>query len=64
MLNFPAPPYDPFMVVNQDRSMEVHLPGNSATDLGNNGTPIVTGVNKDIDGDYQNEMQVCHGQLM
>lgn len=44
-------PFDPFIVVNGDRQMEIHLIGNDPTDLGN-ATPTVTGANADVDGDY------------
>lgn len=51
--SLPGAPWDPFIVVNGDRSMEIHLPGKSPTDLGN-ATPTVAGAsNVDTDGDYR-----------
>ncbi len=44
-------PFNPFIVVDGVREMEIHLPGNGTTDLGN-ATPTVTGTNADADGNY------------
>jgi len=44
-------PFDPFLVINGNREMEVHLIGEDVTDLGN-ATPQVTGGNADTDGNY------------
>ena len=62
--HYPTAPFKPFLIVNQQREMEVHLAGNTPTDLGN-ATPTVIGANKDVDGDYQNdENWTCHGRSM
>ena len=44
-------PFDPFIVANNVREMEIHLMGNDPTDLGN-ATPTVSGNNADPDGNY------------
>lgn len=44
-------PFDPFIVANNVREMEIHLVGNDPTDLGN-ATPTVEGNNADPDGNY------------
>ena len=44
-------PFNPFLVVNGEREMEIHLAGSAPTDLGNN-LPSVTGNNVDRNGDY------------
>jgi len=44
-------PFNPFLVVNGEREIEIHLAGDSPTDLGNN-LPSVVGNNADTDGDY------------
>lgn len=49
-----AAPFEPFLVINQNRERELHLPGNTPTQLGN-ATPNVTGVNEDTDGNYLTE---------
>ncbi|RNC89396.1 MAG: LruC domain-containing protein [Allomuricauda sp.] len=47
-------PFNPFLVVNGEREIEIHLVGDSPTDLGNN-QPSVTGNNGDSDGNYATE---------
>lgn len=44
-------PFNPFLVVNGEREIEIHLAGDSPTSLGNN-LPTVEGNNVDGDGDY------------
>ncbi len=44
-------PFKPFLVVDGEREMEIHLAGNTPTALGNN-LPSVSGNNRDSDGDY------------
>lgn len=44
-------PFNPFIIINQERSKEVHLPLMSRTNLGAN-TTINQGINSDIDGDF------------
>ena len=60
MVNFSNPipegqlgngPFNPFLVVNGEREMEIHLAGSAPTSLGNN-APLVAGNNMDRDGDY------------
>lgn len=49
--NLGTAPFNPFMIINKVREMEVHLPFMDPTSLGFN-TPEVNGVNYDVDGDY------------
>ncbi|NAS30970.1 LruC domain-containing protein [Flavobacteriaceae bacterium R38] len=44
-------PFNPFIVVDGSREMEIHLLGKNPTNLGNS-TPQVTGNNADTDGNY------------
>lgn len=44
-------PFNPFIVANRNRNIEIHLPNKSVTDLGTEGNNI-TGVNSDPDGNY------------
>ena len=44
-------PFNPFIIINAERSKEVHLPGKSTTTLGNS-IIEVEGTNDDYDGDY------------
>ncbi len=44
-------PFDPFLVIDGTREMEVHLIGQDVTDLGN-ATPTVSGSNADPDGNF------------
>lgn len=47
-------PFNPFLIVDKDRSKEIHLPNRFRTTLGVNDTSV-EGVNRDIDGNYQTE---------
>jgi len=51
LVNIGTAPFDPFLIINGNREMEVHLIGEDPTDLGNS-TPQVTGSNADPDGNY------------
>jgi LruC domain-containing protein len=44
-------PFNPFIIINKDRSKEVHLPYRSLTDLGS-GESFVEGHNADPDGNF------------
>jgi LruC domain-containing protein len=44
-------PFNPFIIVNKNREMEVHLPKANITSLGKNSFNV-SGVNKDPDGDF------------
>lgn len=44
-------PFNPFIIINQDRQKEVHLPNMSRTSLGSNVT-ISDGINSDPDGNF------------
>ncbi len=44
-------PFKPFLVVDGEREVEIHLAGNTPTVLGNN-LPEVSGNNRDSDGNY------------
>lgn len=47
-------PFNPFLIVNQNREHEIHLPNQQATSLGN--TSInVSATNADLDGDYRTD---------
>jgi LruC domain-containing protein len=45
-------PFNAFMIINEDREKEVHLPSKSPTTLGNNLLQVEEGYPKDLDGDY------------
>ncbi len=47
-------PFNPFLIVNGDRSKEIHLPNRFRTTLGVNDASV-EGVNRDTDGNYQTE---------
>lgn len=47
-------PFNPFLIVDKDRSKEIHLPNRFRTSLGANDT-TVEGINRDIDGNYQTD---------
>jgi LruC domain-containing protein len=44
-------PFNPFIVANKNRNIEVHLPNKNVTTLGTVGQNI-PGVNRDTDGNY------------
>ncbi|TAI49516.1 LruC domain-containing protein [Flagellimonas allohymeniacidonis] len=45
-------PFNPFLIVDEDRGKEIHLPNRFRTSLGINDTEV-EGVNQDEDGNYQ-----------
>lgn len=49
-----AAPFNPFIIINKNRSKEVHLPYANTTDLGQK-TFEINGINKDSDGNYVTE---------
>lgn len=44
-------PFNPFIIINQERHKEVHLPNRNRTNLGTN-VSITDGINSDIDGNF------------
>ncbi|BAO75980.1 LruC domain-containing protein [Winogradskyella sp. PG-2] len=44
-------PFNPFIIINQERHKEVHLPNRDRTNLGTN-VSISEGINSDIDGNF------------
>ncbi|MGX1929659.1 LruC domain-containing protein [Flagellimonas sp. 2504JD4-2] len=47
-------PFNPFLIVNKERSREIHLPNRFRTTLGANNTEV-EGVNQDVDGNFQTD---------
>ena len=44
-------PFNPFIIINQERHKEVHLPNRDRTNLGTN-VSISEGINSDVDGNF------------
>jgi LruC domain-containing protein len=49
--NLGVAPFNPFIIINQERDKEVHLPYRNRTNLGTN-MSITDGINSDIDGNF------------
>lgn len=47
-------PFNPFLIVDKDRSREIHLPNRLRTSLGANDTSV-DGINRDVDGNFQTD---------
>ncbi|MEM0933065.1 MAG: LruC domain-containing protein [Bacteroidota bacterium] len=47
-------PFNPFLIVDRDRTKEIHLPNRFRTSLGVNDAEV-EGINRDADGNYQTE---------